>query len=86
ALPNPAGGVDFRFWAPDAPQVLLELGTQAHPMVRDAEGWHRLRLAQARAGDRYRFRMPDGLQVPDPASRFNPADVHGPSEVIDPAA
>jgi maltooligosyltrehalose trehalohydrolase len=86
ALPNPAGGVDFRFWAPDAPQVQLELGTEAHAMARDAEGWHRLRLAQARAGDRYRFRMPDGQQVPDPASRFNPDDVHGPSEVIDPAA
>ncbi|TRZ92219.1 MAG: malto-oligosyltrehalose trehalohydrolase, partial [Rhodocyclaceae bacterium] len=40
----------------------------------------------ARAGSRYQFRLPDGLLVPDPVSRFNPDDVHGPSEVIDPAA
>ena len=83
---RPGGGVDFGFWAPDAPQVVLELGRAGHPMSRDADGWHRLRLDAARPGDRYRFRMPDGLRVPDPASRFNPEDVHGPSEVVDPEA
>ena len=32
------------------------------------------------------FRIDDGQEVPDPASRFQPRDVHGPSEVIDPGA
>ena len=39
--------------------------------------------AQARAGDLYCFVLPSGLTVPDPASSFQPDDVHGPSEVID---
>ena len=37
-----------------------------------------------RAGARYRFALPDGQRVPDPASRFQPEDVNGPSEAIDP--
>ena len=38
------------------------------------------------AGTPYRFRLPDGLAVPDPASRWNPDDVHGASRVVDPRA
>ncbi|MDB5730820.1 MAG: malto-oligosyltrehalose trehalohydrolase [Variovorax sp.] len=82
------GGVRFAFWAPDAERVWLERGTDAapasHEMARTAEGWHLLELADARAGERYRYRLPDGLRVPDPASRCNPDDVHGPSQVVDP--
>lgn len=83
------GGVRFRLWAPRIPEVRLHLEgiePQELAMARDGEGWHRLDVAAARRGTRYRFRLPDGLLVPDPASRFNPEDVHGPSEVIDPRA
>jgi maltooligosyltrehalose trehalohydrolase len=34
----------------------------------------------------YRFVIDDGTEVPDPASRFQPEDVDGPSEIIDPLA
>ena len=85
-----AGGVRFRLWAPSQPAITLEWsqGTQwqAQAMNRGTDGWHALTLADAGAGDRYRYVMPDGLRVPDPASRRNPDDVHGPSEVIDPHA
>ena len=37
-------------------------------------------------GALYRFRLQDGTAVPDPASRFQPQDVHGPASVIDPHA
>ncbi|RYF70256.1 MAG: malto-oligosyltrehalose trehalohydrolase, partial [Comamonadaceae bacterium] len=88
------GGVRFALWAPGAETVLLERVARggsfdqvaAQPMQRDGEGWHVLELPEAQAGDRYRYRMPDGLCVPDPASRRNPDDIHGPSEVVDPAA
>jgi malto-oligosyltrehalose trehalohydrolase/4-alpha-glucanotransferase len=56
------------------------------PMQAGDGGWHELATAQARVGSRYRFVLPDGTRVPDPASRFQPLDVHGPSEVIDPRA
>ncbi|MEJ7929147.1 malto-oligosyltrehalose trehalohydrolase [Ramlibacter sp. AN1015] len=90
---QPGGGVEFRLWAPSQEGVQLEHDTataggapRLHPMVRDAQGWHRLTLAQAGAGDAYRFVLRDGLRAPDPASRFNPDDVHGPSRVIDPGS
>ncbi len=47
-----------------------------------AAAWHRLApCPRPRAGAalRYRFRFADGLRVPDPASRSNPDDVHGPA-------
>ncbi len=52
-------------------------------MQADGHGWHELTVADAGAGTRYRFLLPDGTAVPDPASRFQPEDVAGPSEVID---
>ena len=36
-------------------------------------------------GTHYKFRIDDEIDVPDPASRFQPDDVHGPSELIDQA-
>ncbi len=84
------GGVRFALWAPGADRVQLELGAGeapvSHSMQRDAHGWHHFDSPEARAGDRYRYRLPDGLRMPDPASRYNPDDVHGASEVIDPRA
>src|SRR3954471_7540785 len=38
------------------------------------------------AGSLYRFQIDDKAEVPDPASRFQPQDVQGPSEVVDPTA
>jgi maltooligosyltrehalose trehalohydrolase len=49
-------------------------------------GWFEGRAPGIGAGARYRFRLPDGRLLPDPASRFQPEGVHGPSMVIDPAA
>lgn len=82
------GAVRFRLWAPSHAEIGLELDGATEPlrMSRAAEGWHELVTDRARAGTRYRFVLPDGLRVPDPASRFQPEDVHGPSEVVDPAA
>jgi len=83
-------GVRFRLWAPDARDVtlLLEGPTMAgeRPMAEGPEGWRQVFVELAGAGTRYRFRIDGGLCVPDPASRFQPEDVHGASEVIDPRA
>ena len=48
------------------------------------EGWFELVTDAAKPGSRYYFRIDGEQEVPDPASRFQPRDVHGPSEVIDP--
>jgi maltooligosyltrehalose trehalohydrolase len=75
-------GVTFRLWAPAARRVELLLGTP-YPMRTQPHGWHEIAVADARAGTLYRFRIDGELDVPDPASAFQPGDVSGPSEVID---
>src|ERR1700712_3912647 len=78
-------GVYFRLWAPNQVQVFLVMDERDPvSMHRSNDGWHELLVPDAKVGSRYKFRLGDGLEVPDPASRFQPADVHGPSEVIDP--
>jgi malto-oligosyltrehalose trehalohydrolase len=61
---------------------------EPEPLAMQArgDGWFELLSEAAHAGTRYRFVLPDGSRVPDPASRFQPVGVHGPSEVVDPAA
>ena len=82
------GGVRFRLWAPKHRAIGLKLeGEDApRPMQPRDNGWFDLDVDTAQAGTLYQFVLPDGLAVPDPASRFQPRDVHGPSEVIDPRA
>jgi malto-oligosyltrehalose trehalohydrolase len=87
---SPGGGrTRFRLWAPSAKSVELVFGSGAQErrleMQPDGNGWCELTV-DASAGTRYRYRIDGGLLVPDPASRFNPEDVHGPSEVIDAGA
>ncbi len=81
------GQVRFRLWAPSAREVLLQL-PQRHqelPMSALDGGWFELTTPAAGADALYQFRIDGGLSVPDPASRSNPSDVHGPSKVVDPA-
>lgn len=85
------GRVTFRLWAPACDRVKLELlgsgglRPEMLPMVPQGGGWHELSPVTAAPGSRYRFVVPNGMCVPDPASRYQPEDVHGPSEVIDPS-
>jgi 1,4-alpha-glucan branching enzyme/maltooligosyltrehalose trehalohydrolase len=55
-------------------------------MLAAEGGWYELDCAQAHAGSRYCFQIDDGPCVPDPATRCNPDDVHGASQVVDPAS
>jgi malto-oligosyltrehalose trehalohydrolase len=82
------GAVRFRLWAPRHEHIELRLHGQQkdRALQRDADGWHALITRRASRGSRYQFVLPDGTAVADPASRFQPEDVHGPSEVVDPLA
>jgi len=54
-----------------------------HSMQANTDGWYETHVAGARAGILYKFRIDGELEVPDPASHYQPADIGGPSEVID---
>ncbi|WP_109480383.1 malto-oligosyltrehalose trehalohydrolase [Paraburkholderia sp. C35] len=79
----------FRLWAPSCAkvQVVIENGDASgvHDMSATGGGWFDTEISCG-AGALYRYKLDDGLLIPDPASRFQPQDVHGPSEVIDPRA
>src|SRR5918993_1204372 len=67
-------------------QLVLHTGAAAgtYEMPHEARGVAALTVPKAAAGDRYSYRLEGGDLRPDPASRFQPEGVHGPSEVIDP--
>lgn len=83
-------GVRFRTWAPAARDLALVLhdGRAAgeFPVPRDDEGMFDRIVDGAAAGDRYSYRVNGGDLRPDPASRFQPDGVHGPSQIVDPSA
>jgi len=74
-------GVTFRLWAPAAKKVELML-ERPHPMQARGDGWYDCKIPRAGAGTLYKFRIDGELEVPDPASHFQPQDVSGPSEII----
>jgi malto-oligosyltrehalose trehalohydrolase len=75
-------GVTFRLWAPAARTVDLVCG-ETLTMHKGENGWFELVVPRARPGLRYQFRIDGELDVPDPASAFQPDDVAGPSQVVD---
>ena len=80
------GRTNFRLWAPSVDTVTLLIdGAEAIAMIDKGEGWFEVE-ASAEAGDTYRFRLPDGTAVPDPAARAQAGDVHDASLIVDPLA
>lgn len=85
-------GVRFRLWAPaeTAVGLQIEYGSQSQAFVMEQanDGWFELSLSRefAGPGSHYRYCLGGGLNVPDPASRFQPKGVNGASVVIDPTA
>ena len=64
-------GAQFRLWAPAANRVdvLLE---KPHALTRGEDGWFTADIAGVKPGARYKFRIDDEIDVPDPASAFSP--------------
>ena len=84
---RPGGETRFRLWAPVCTRVGLVLREgPALPMERLPDGWFELATRDAPPGTPYRFDVGAARRVADPASRWNPDDVHGPSRVVDPDA
>ena len=90
ALPD-ATGTHFRVWAPNAQQVKVIIydgntPTTSHTLSVESSGYHSGHIKDIEVGARYMYRLDSGDPRPDPASRFQPETVHGPSQVVDPLA
>lgn len=76
----------FTVWAPLEEKLSLHL---VHPqdkvieMTKDGEGYFRAKVEGLPPGARYFFRPGGDKDYPDPASRYQPGGVHGPSQVVD---
>ena len=82
------GRCAFRVWAPHASSVDLHLiaPEDREVLLRPSgSGYWSGVVDQVQPGARYFYELNGGSERPDPASRFQPEGVHGPSAVVDPA-
>jgi maltooligosyltrehalose trehalohydrolase len=80
------GSWEFLVWAPNARSVSLHLlrgGGELLEMASLARGYFRRTVENPAPGARYFFQLDGTRDLPDPASRYQPEGVHGPSEVVD---
>lgn len=87
---------EFNFWAPDSKTVSLWLKNNnksrkdsedndfwhKFPMKQKKDGWFQLITKHAGCGTVYKFELDNKMTVPDPASLYQPEDVHGASVLI----
>ena len=80
------GRCQFVVWAPFAHKPEVHIVTPLERMVpleRDERGYYQACIESVEPGSRYLYCLDGKKEIPDPASRFQPDGVHGPSEVID---
>jgi maltooligosyltrehalose trehalohydrolase len=82
AIPKPDGTVEFRVWSPNVQSVSVRIGGERHSLSAETDGVF-TSVIRAAPGDRYRFVIDGGVELPDPCSRFQPEGVRGPSCVVE---
>ncbi|OPY71674.1 MAG: Malto-oligosyltrehalose trehalohydrolase [Syntrophorhabdus sp. PtaU1.Bin050] len=79
--------VGFRVWAPAVDGLSVKTTSNGllreTLLCREGDEYFTGMVEGVREGDRYFYGFPDGSQYPDPASRFQPEGVHGPSAIVD---
>jgi maltooligosyltrehalose trehalohydrolase len=78
----------FKVWAPLVEKVSVEITSQKKTRIirldRDELGYFEGIGQAVYDGDCYFYVLENESRYPDPASRFQPSGVHGPSQIIDP--
>ena len=80
------GSCQFRVWAPLAQRVETHFSypqERSAPLQRADWGYHQAVVQDVRPGTLYRYLLDGQKERPDPASRFQPQGVHGPSQVVE---
>ena len=76
----------FRVWATQADKVEVHIVSPTDrfvPLKKDEFGYHSAIVENVSPGTEYLYRLDGKLERPDPASRWQPQGVHGPSRIID---
>src|SRR3954451_22324379 len=76
-----ADATTFRVWAPRPERIVLRAGGSDHELADAGLGVREVTLPLP-AGQDYAFVI-DGVEIPDPASRWQPAGLRGPSRVLE---
>ncbi|HLI35620.1 MAG TPA: malto-oligosyltrehalose trehalohydrolase [Terriglobia bacterium] len=87
ALEN--GDWQFQVWAPKAKTVDLRILSPRERVVRmnpEDRGYFRTVVEEINPEARYVYRLNNQAERPDPASRFQPEEVHQPSQIWNPEA
>jgi len=80
------GRCQFIVWAPVIQKVEVHIVSPKElivPLVRDVQGYHQAIVQGVEPSCLYFYRLDSKKERPDPASRFQPRGVHGPSQVLD---
>ena len=79
------GSWEFLLWAPQSRSVSLHLvrGKRAGADGTVSCGYHRAIVKTLEPGSEYFYQLEGERELPDPASRFQPKGVHGPSQIVD---
>ncbi len=84
----PDGSTRFSVWAPRVERLAVRVGSPGRerevPLARDGDGVFVAVVEGIAAGADYFYRLEGERDRPDPASRFQPRGVHGPSRIVDP--
>ena len=86
---RPDGSWEFRLWAPRARAVSLRFARgqsgQSALLAMEplADGYHSAIVETLDPGSEYFYQSERDRDLPDPASRFQPRGVHGPSQLVD---
>jgi len=84
AIPAGDGLAGFRVWAPRPDAVRLRVYGHEHALAHAGHGILEATVEAGPAAD-YAYVI-DGQPLPDPAARWQPEGLRGPSRVLDPAA
>ncbi len=80
------GHCQFMVWAPLLSRFAVHIVSPKEltvPLEKDGQGYHQAIVDGIEPGSQYFFRLDGQKERPDPASRFQPQGVHGPSQVVD---
>lgn len=82
-----SGECEFTVWAPFSKEVAVQIVSPQQrliPMeIKDEEGHWTVKASDIEPGTLYFYKLDETAQLPDPASKFQPKGVHGPSQVVD---